>query len=77
MPHMQAASRQLAAGGQAEAVRTTGELERLERELAAARSAHGRAVEAGNKVRLFCKETEPTFIESIMSRVMVRKLIYE
>ena len=47
----QAASRQLAAGGQAEAVRTAGESERLERELAAARSAHSRAVEGGKQVR--------------------------
>ena len=48
----QEASRQLAAGSCAEAVRSAAEIERLERELAAARSAHSRAVTTGNKARL-------------------------
>lgn len=46
----QEASRQLAASNCAEAVHLAAEIERLEREIAAARSAHGRAVNNGNKV---------------------------
>lgn len=51
LERVQAASRQLAAGSHAEAARVASETEALQRELSAARSAHGRAVTAGNKVR--------------------------